>query len=268
MKNSDALRVAFGFLLLFVFLGFLLFALKNGSFVNPDSKEPESEETPSPAIESPEPTSSESEAPPEESPVSEESEPETEPKAQEPALPQVDLNSWELKLANADNNIGEYAPELVVIENNQSFDTRAAEPLKDWLAAARAEGYSVYLSSAYRDYNTQQYLYTRKISQYGEEKAKTIVSPPGTSEHQLGLAADITDKYYEFKNASLENTELFKWLNSTCQDYGFILRYPKDKTEITNVMYEPWHFRYVGVEVAKYIMEHGLCLEEFLDLYK
>lgn len=264
MKKTKALRAAFGFLLLFAFLGILLFAMKNGSFVGSDIKEPELKETPLPAIESPELIDTETEVPPEETPDVEEAQPESVVSE----LPQVDLDSWELKLANPDNNIGEYAPELVVIENNQSFDVRAAEPLKEWIAAARAEGYSVYLSSAYRDFNTQQYLYTRKVSQYGEEKAKTIVSPPGTSEHQLGLAADITDRYYEFKNAELEKTELFKWLNSTCQDYGFILRYPKDKTEITKIMYEPWHFRYVGVEVAKYIMAHGLCLEEFLDLYK
>ena len=101
-----------------------------------------------------------------------------------------------------------------------------------------------------------------------EEIAKTIVAPPGTSEHQLGLAADITDKYYEFKDESLENTELFQWMSANCAQYGFIVRYPKDKEDVTGIMYEPWHFRYVGVEAAEYIMENGLCLEEFVALYE
>jgi D-alanyl-D-alanine carboxypeptidase len=260
MKKKRALRTTLGFLLLLVFLSPLLFALKNGIFIDSNVKEHKLQETPQPVVE----TDSETEAPPEESPVPESAPPE----AEKSALPQVDINSWELKLVNPDNNIGEYAPELVVIENNQSFDVRAAEPLKEWIAAARAEGHSVYLSSAYRDYNTQKYLYDRKVLQYNEDIAKAIIAVPGTSEHQLGLAVDITDKYYEFKNVSLENTALFKWLNSTCQDYGFILRYPKDKTDITNIVYEPWHFRYVGIEPAKYMKERNLCLEEFIDLYK
>lgn len=267
MKNSKALRTAFGFLLLFVFVGLLLFAMKNGSFSNPDTK---LKDEIKPGVETPEAGAPESAAPPGESSGETAAAPEESSPAEpeKPELPQVDINSWELKLANFENNIGEYKPELVTVENNQSFDVRAAEPLKEWIAAARKEGHSVYLSSAFRDFNTQQYLYTRKVSQYGEEKAKSIVSVPGTSEHQLGLAADITDKYYEFKNESLENTALFKWMNSTCQDYGFILRYPKDKVDITKVMYEPWHFRYVGVEPARYMKEHNLCLEEFLALYK
>ena len=185
-----------------------------------------------------------------------------------PELPDVDVTSWELRIANLDNNIGDYAPELELIENNQSFDTRAADALREFIAAARAEGLNVYLSSTYRDYATQNYLYNRKVAQYGEEVAKTIVAPPGTSEHQLGLSADITDRYYEFKDSSLENTELYKWMSAHCQEYGFIVRYPKDKEDVTGIIYEPWHFRYVGVEAATYIMEHGLCLEEFVALYE
>ena len=185
-----------------------------------------------------------------------------------PDYPDVDTESWELRLANLNNSIGEYTPELEVIENNQQFDTRAADALRAFMQAARDEGLSVYLSSAYRSYAEQQYLYNRKVSQVGEEVAKTIVAPPGTSEHQTGRSADITDRYYEVKNSELENTELYKWMSAHCQEYGFIVRYPKDKEDITGIIYEPWHFRYVGVEAATYIMEHGLCLEEFLELYK
>ena len=141
--------------------------------------------------------------------------------------------------------------------------------MEDLIAAARAEGLSVYLSSAYRDYNNQAYLFNRKVEQYGnEEEAAAIVARPGTSEHQTGLACDITDQYYELKNSSLEDTALYRWMSRHCQDYGFIVRYPKDKEDVTGIIYEPWHFRYVGKEAAGYIMEHGLCLEEFLDLYK
>jgi len=151
----------------------------------------------------------------------------------------------------------------------QPVDYRIVEPLNAFIAAARAEGLSVYLSSAYRDYATQNYLYNRKIQQYGDPAvAARIVAPPGTSEHQTGLALDITDRYYEMKDSSLENTALYQWMSAHCHEYGFIVRYPKDKEDVTGIIYEPWHFRYVGVEAATYIMENGLCLEEFLALYE
>ena len=185
-----------------------------------------------------------------------------------PSYPDVDVTGWELLLVNAEHGIGEYTPETEVIENNQSFDTRAADALREFIQAARDEGLSVYLSSAYRSYAEQNYLYQRKVAQVGEEQAGTIVAPPGTSEHQTGLAADITDRYYEVKNSSLEDTELYRWMSAHCHEYGFIVRYPKDKEDVTGIIYEPWHFRYVGVEAATYIMENGLCLEEFLALYE
>ncbi|NMD44924.1 MAG: M15 family metallopeptidase [Clostridiales bacterium] len=264
MEKSKALRIAAVFLFIFVILGFLLYAVQNGFFIRSDSKESKLQESLEPAAPSPEIINNETGTPIDKSPNKEPARPE--PKM--PALPQVATDSWELRLANYENNIGDYIPELVVVENNQKFDARAADALKEWLAAARAEGLAVYFSSGYRNYYYQQYLYLRKVAEYGEKKAKTIVAPPGHSEHQLGLAADITDTYYEVKKSSLEHTALFKWLNSTCQDYGFILRYPKDKTEITKIIYEPWHFRYVGLEPAKYMKENNLCLEEFIDLYK
>ena len=173
-------------------------------------------------------------------------------------LPKVNTGSWELTLVNAHNSIGEAVPEdLAELEGGRYFD-------------ARAEGLSVCLSSAYRSYNEQVYLFNRKVSQCGgdEAAAARIVNRPGTSEHQLGLCADITDKFYEVKTRDLEKTALYQWMYAHCQDYGFILRYPADKQDITGVMYEPWHFRYVGKEAAAYIMGNGLCLEEFLDLYQ
>lgn len=181
--------------------------------------------------------------------------------------PDVDIDSWEFRLANADNSIGDYSPELGTVEG-QKLDARIVDAMKDFVAAARAEGLSVYLSSGYRSYDEQNYLYQRKVSQYGQEQAAKIVAPPGTSEHQTGLACDITDKYYSMKDSTLENTALYQWMSKHCQEYGFIVRYPKDKEDATGIIYEPWHFRYVGVDAAKYIMDKGLCLEEFIGLYK
>lgn len=180
----------------------------------------------------------------------------------------IDVNDYRLILANIDNSIGDYTPELVEVEHGRKFDYRAADSLKSFINDARAAGLNVFLSSTYRGRYVQNMLYEKKVEQYGEEEAKTIVLPPGTSEHQTGLAADITDVYYDFKTKEIENTDTFKWLNEHCQDYGFILRYPKDKEDITKVVYEPWHFRYVGDVAAKYIKEHNLCLEEFIELLK
>ena len=182
-------------------------------------------------------------------------------------LPDIDISSWEYVLANAEHSIGEYTPELGEIEG-QKLDQRILEPMQQFVADARAEGLSVFLSSGYRGFEEQQSLFNRKVEQYGEEKAATIVSRPGTSEHQTGLACDITDEYYELKDESLENTALYQWMSKHCQEYGFIVRYPKDKEEITGIIYEPWHFRYVGVEAATYMVEHNLCLEEFVALYQ
>ena len=92
------------------------------------------------------------------------------------------------------------------------------------------------------------------------------VARPGTSEHQTGLAVDIVDTSYQILDEGQENTPVQQWLMAHCAEYGFILRYPTDKSEITGVGYEPWHYRYVGVEAAREIMANGLCLEEYLAL--
>lgn len=187
-------------------------------------------------------------------------------------LPDVDLASWELMLVNSENTLdASYEPpELAYLDaNNCPVDSRIAEALTAFAEAARAEGLPVYLSSGYRPYSEQQGLYQRKIGQgYSAEEAAKIVAIPGTSEHQTGLCCDITDYYREFKDSSLEDTETYKWMVQHCQEYGFIVRFPNDKTDITKIIYEPWHFRYVGVEAATYIMENDLCLEEFLALYE
>ena len=187
----------------------------------------------------------------------------------ENSLPDIDITSWEFLLANPTHDIGEYAPPVDYIEGI-GLDSRIIEPMREFIAAARAEGLSVYLSSGYRTYADQNYLYNRKIGQgYSPEDAAKIVAKPGTSEHQTGLACDITDVYRDPKTIEeCENTATYQWMSQHCQEYGFIVRFPDGKSDITGIMYEPWHFRYVGVEAATYIMENGLCFEEFLDLYQ
>jgi LAS superfamily LD-carboxypeptidase LdcB len=181
--------------------------------------------------------------------------------------PDIDPDDWMFLLANPWNEIGDYTPELTTLERQQ-FDVRIADDMEAFVQAARAVGLSVLLSSGYRSYAEQTYLFNRKVAEYGEAVAQTIVARPGTSEHQTGLCCDITDRYYEMKDRSLEDTELYQWMSEHCQEYGFIVRFPDGKEDVTGIIYEPWHFRYVGREAATYIMEHDLTLEEFLELYR
>ena len=203
------------------------------------------------------------------------------PEEPESDLPRIDINDWQYMLVNASHPLDEnYAPATTPVSDSQvPVDSRIVEPLQAFLQGCRDAGLPVYLSSGYRPYSEQAYLFQRKLGQgYTYEGASTIVAPPGTSEHQTGLACDITDIYRESKSwEQLEPTATFQWLYEHCAEYGFILRYPKDKsglqydgsalTTVTGIIYEPWHFRYVGVEVAQYIMSHNLCLEEFWELY-
>lgn len=207
-----------------------------------------------------------------------------------PVPPEIDINEWQFMLVNANNPLDpqDYAPEemaylnMTVSETDIQYsynqyrcpvDARIAEALLDFAKGCADAGLPVYLSSGYRSYADQRYLFDRKVGQgYTEDIARTIVAYPGTSEHQTGLVCDITDFYRETKDSSLENTDTYKWLCEHCTEYGFVVRYPADKSgsadSITGVIYEPWHFRYVGVEAAKYMTENNLCLEEFVELYK
>ena len=262
--RSKSTRIVLGVLLL-ILLAIYLFATA-AARTNGAEFEQLAEANKNQAAATPVPTVEPSAAPEEtEAPV-ETPEPTAEPI--DNGLPDVDLTSWEFILANPSHDIGDYTPPIDYIEGIP-LDSRIIEPMKQFVAAARAEGLNVYLSSGYRSYSDQTYLFNRKISQgYSEEVAATIVARPGTSEHQTGLACDITDQYYELKDSSLEQTATYIWMSQHCQEYGFIVRFPNDKKDITGIIYEPWHFRYVGVEAATYIMENHLCFEEFLDLYQ
>ena len=189
-----------------------------------------------------------------------------------PAPPAIDVDSWEYILANEYNTIGEYVPQGPEMLEGQPLDSRIIEAMKAFVADARGQGLSVYLSSGYRSYADQRYLYNRKVAQYPPDgkdaNGRWIVLPPGTSEHQTGLCCDITDVYHEFKDRDLADTDTFQYMSKHCAEYGFVVRYPDDKEEVTGVMYEPWHFRYVGVEAAQYMTDNGICLEEFISLYR
>jgi D-alanyl-D-alanine carboxypeptidase len=148
------------------------------------------------------------------------------------------------------------------------LEARAAEWYTNMYNAAKADGITLTPYSGYRRYSTQKRNYENKTQYYldqgySQQEALTlaarIIMPPGSSEHNLGLAMDICGTDYDF-----DQTKEFKWLSANAEAYGFILRYPKEKQHITKVVYEPWHWRYVGVENAKRINASGLCLEEYL----
>ncbi len=117
---------------------------------------------------------------------------------------------------------------------------------------------------AYRSKETQQRVFDAKIAQLGEEQGKLIAQTPGASEHHTGFALDLS-LYINGKQAEYDGTGDYEWITQNCHKYGFIIRYPEDKTAITGIGYEPWHLRYVGKPHAYYIMQNGLCLEEYIQ---
>lgn len=192
--------------------------------------------------------------------------------AQIPILPEEE--SWKTVLVNSTHALEDgYMPELVNVDNTDfKFDKRAADAMNTMLQDARAEGLSPMICSSYRSWERQTTLFEKQVEKqqatglsYEEayEKAKTVVAYPGTSEHQTGLTADIVATSHQLLDDSQADTPEQQWLMANSWKYGFILRYPKDKGEYTGIIYEPWHYRYVGTEVAQYITENGLCLEEY-----
>ena len=131
-------------------------------------------------------------------------------------------------------------------------------------AAAKKEGIDLILFDGWREESLQRLYYTNKIAEKGQSLATTLVAPPRGSEHELGLAADILSTIHQMRDGHFALTATGKWLIANCWKYGFILRYPADKIEITRFLFEPWHYRFVGVEQAKKITESKLCLEEYL----
>lgn len=190
-------------------------------------------------------------------------------------------SNWQLRLVNAANPLpDDFEPETSNIAGyeHRPFDMRAADWLEKMLHDAEQEGCKLYLVSGYRSIGRQRALFqikTEELMQQGlsaqqaEQEAARWVARPGTSEHNLGLAADIVSAdWYTTHNdltEDFEQTPAFAWLKANCAEYGFILRYPKEKEAVTGISYEPWHYRYVGQEAAKQIMLTGITLEEYLQ---
>ncbi len=199
----------------------------------------------------------------------EEPQKEEEPK-QEEELPE----DWNLRLVNRTHPLpADFEVELKDIGNGYQLDARIVDIYKTMIQEARAEGIYIYITSAYRSMTKQVELHQNKIMdcvkegfsyEESQELASTVVAVPGTSEHQLGLAVDLVSYQYRNLDEKQEETESFQWLKEHCWEYGFILRYPNGTTDITGIIYEPWHFRYVGKAAAREITEKGITLEEYL----
>lgn len=169
-----------------------------------------------------------------------------------------------------------YKPNDLVVPNVKfSFDEErekkymrkeAAEALEELFERAYKEGVYIFALSGYRSYSTQKWLFENKASEIGEEKANKIIARPGESEHQTGLAMDITSQSVQFDlKTKFGETEEGKWVKDNAHKFGFIIRYAKDKEGITGYNYEPWHLRYVGKKVAEEIYNKGIALEEYLS---
>lgn len=157
---------------------------------------------------------------------------------------------------------------------NKTLQTVACDAFLEMQKAAAADGVTVWMQSGYRSVKYQTSLYERKTKYYldkgydnatAREKAAAVVNPPGYSEHNCGLAADLNSPEHTGLDEGFEKTAAFRWLCEHAGDYGFILRYPKDAEDKTEIIYEPWHWRYVGVENAAKINASGLCFEDYIE---
>ena len=157
---------------------------------------------------------------------------------------------------------------------NKTLQTAACDAFLSMQKAAAADGVTVWMQSGYRSVKYQTSLYERKTKYYldkgydnaaAKEKAAAVVNPPGYSEHNCGLAADLNSPEHTGLDEGFEKTAAFRWLCEHAGDYGFILRYPKDAEDKTEIIYEPWHWRYVGVENAAKINASGLCFEDYIE---
>ena len=185
-----------------------------------------------------------------------------------------EINDWKLILVNYENALPEdYKIELSNIDETRKFDSRAIDELNKMMKAMKNDGIkNIWVQSSYRSIEYQQGLFNEEVNTYiaqgkTKEEAEKLtlkkINKPGTSEHNLGLAVDFNYVDYNF-----DKLKGFQWLQENAEKYGFILRYKKEKEDITKVDYEPWHWRYVGVENAKKMNELDMCLEEYIDYLK
>ena len=186
-----------------------------------------------------------------------------------------DKSAWNLLLVNKQHPIPEdYSYTLGSISGNMKCDERIIEPLNDMINAANEEGIYLKVCSPYRDLNRQEYLFKKKMKQYlntgksfidAYREASSVVTVPGASEHEIGLSLDIVSTSHQTLDEKFGETDAGQWLMNNAYKFGFILRYPKGKEDITGIIYEPWHYRYVGREAAEIIYEEKITLEEFIE---
>ncbi len=211
------------------------------------------------------------------------------PEPTEDIWPQIDINLTQYSMVNEDNLLSpRYTPDVDVISTTSYmlFSTVAMPSLDALIEDMQNHGFNVYVAGAYRSYSYQETLFNGKATQIalgmgipdGDNmymdpryqdavaEAKTITAFPGASEHQLGLAVDLMDRPYNKLIYDNMNHAFFEYLDSICANYGFIKRYPTRKLLLTG-WDEPWHYRYVGQEAAKFIMDNGICYEEFYAHY-
>lgn len=181
----------------------------------------------------------------------------------------IAVTDQNLILVNYDNKLPDnYDPDLITVYGVQ-MNRRAAEAYKKMNTAAATDGISLWISSAYRSPERQEELFDREVADYAksysspdeaEAYAEKSVARPGYSEHSTGLALDLNGVRDDFYL-----TDAYQWLGEHAQEYGFVLRYPKDKQDITKIKYEPWHYRYVGEKNAKAMKGKNMCMEEYLE---
>lgn len=182
---------------------------------------------------------------------------------------------WSLVLINEVHPLDtEYRPELAEIVEGKFVDKRILKELTAMLEDAVNEGMNMYICSAYRDYEEQRQVFNTTMVDWinqgkspleAYEETKISVAVPGTSEHASGLALDIVSAQYGELDEKQAETAEAKWLAENCWKYGFILRYPPEKSAVTGIIFEPWHYRYVGKDAAKEIKEKDITLEEYLS---
>lgn len=188
-----------------------------------------------------------------------------------------DPEDWRYILVNKEHPIPQdYVVPLGNITKTMQIDERLIDDLLAMMQGAKNDGVTLLICSPYRSYEKQVRIFNRKVNKYlgrgysyfeAYKITSLTVTIPGTSEHTLGMSLDIFCPSHKKLNYAFANTAAGKWLASNSYKYGFILRYPKGKTDITGIDYEPWHFRYVGVEAATLITKEGICLEEFVNQY-
>ena len=198
-----------------------------------------------------------------------------EPQEPEPARPSAADNEL-LTLVNPWNELPEdWQVDLVTLSNGLQIDRRCYDALQEMMDACREAGYEPLICSAYRTQETQQDLFNNKVAKLeaggkshdeAVQEAGTVVAVPGTSEHQLGLTVDVVDVNNQNLTEEQEKTPTQKWLMANSWRYGFIHRYPNSKSDITGIIYEPWHYRYVGKDAAQEIFNKGITLEEYLGV--